>query len=185
MNETMNTAPVTAAIPGYLAGTWKADPAHSEIAFSVRLLGISKTRGRFTTHDVTLVTDQNPLRSSVTATIDLASIDTGNEKRDNHLHAAEYLDVDTYPTVSYRSTGIRQTVDGWAVDGELTLHGITRQVPLTLKVNAFSSDQRDGQRASFSATSEINRRDFGINAGGVALSDKVSISLEIQAVLHK
>jgi polyisoprenoid-binding protein YceI len=185
MNETMNTAPATAAIPGYVAGTWKADPAHSEIAFSVRFLVISKTRGRITTHDVTLVTDKDPLRSSVTATIDLASIDTGNEKRDNHLHAAEYLDVDTYPTMSYRSTGIRQTLDGWAVDGELTLHGVTRQVPLTLKVNAFSSDQRDGQRASFSATAEINRRDFGIDAGGVALSNKVSISLEIQAVLHK
>ncbi|WP_331769589.1 YceI family protein (plasmid) [Embleya sp. NBC_00888] len=185
MNEAVNSAATTAAIPGYVAGTWKADPAHTEIAFSVRLLMIGKTRGRFTTHDVTLVTDENPLRSSVTATIDLASIDTGNEKRDNHLRAAAYLDVDTYPTMSYRSTGIRRTVDDWAVDGELTLHGVTRRVPLTLEVNAFGSDQRDGQRARFSATAEINRRDFGIDAGGVALGNKVSISLEIQAVLRK
>ncbi|WP_426404836.1 YceI family protein [Streptomyces sp. R-07] len=182
MNETTS---ITPAIPGYLAGTWKADPARSEIAFSVRLLGISTTRGRFTTHDVTLVTDKNPLLSSVTATIDLASIDTGNARRDNHLHAAAYLDVDTHPTVNYRSTGIRRTADGWAVDGELTLHGITRQVPLTLEVHTFSPDQRDGHRAGFWATAEINRRDFGIDAGGVALGNKVSISLEIQAVLHE
>ncbi|RVU15528.1 polyisoprenoid-binding protein [Streptomyces antnestii] len=185
MTETRNTTPATTAVPGYVAGTWKADPAHSEIAFSVRLLGIIKTRGRFTTHDVTLVTDEDPLRSSVTATIDLASIDTGNAKRDNHLQSDGYLDVDTYPTMSYHSTGIRQTVGGWTVDGELTLHGVTRQVPLTLKVNAFTSGRRDERRAGFSATAEINRRDFGIDTGGVALSNKVSVSLEIQAVLHQ
>ncbi|MFE6757071.1 YceI family protein [Streptomyces sp. NPDC057684] len=181
----MNPTPATAEIPGYLAGTWKADPVHSQIAFSVRLLVIGKTRGRFAAHDITLITDEDPLRSSVTATIDLASIDTGNEKRDNHLRAAGYLDVDKCPTMSYRSTGIRQSGDVWAVDGDLTLHGVTRQVPLTLKVKGFSSDQRGGQRAGFSATAEINRRDFGIDTGGVALSNKVSIGLEIQAVLQR
>ncbi|MFB4304292.1 YceI family protein [Actinomadura sp. NTSP31] len=187
----MSTIPATVAIPDYLVGTWKADPVHSEIAFSVRHLMISKTRGRFTAHDVTIVTGEDLLDSSVTATIDLASIDTGNATRDDHLRTADYLEVDKYPTMDYRSTGIRRTGDGWVIDGELTLHGVTRQVPLAVEVNGFGTDQWGGQRAGFSATAEINRRDFGIDisvpldAGGVTVGDKVSISLEIQAVLQK
>jgi polyisoprenoid-binding protein YceI len=190
MEEAMNSVPATAEIPGYLVGTWKADPVHSEIAFSVRHLVISKTRGRFTSYDVTLVTGEDLLGSSVIATIDLASIDTGHEMRDNHLRSADYLEIDTYPTMSYRSTGIRPAGDGLTIDGELTLHGVTRQVPLAVEVSGFGPDPWGGQRAGFSATAEINRSDFGIDistpmeAGGVVVGDKVSISLEIQAVLQ-
>ena len=107
----MNPTLATVAIPGYLAGIWEADPVHSEIGFSVRLLMAGKVRGRFTSYDVTIVTSEDPLGSSVAATIDLASIDTGNERRDNHLRSAEFFEVETYPTMSYRSTGIRQTGD--------------------------------------------------------------------------
>lgn len=184
----MNTVPATVAIPGYLAGTWKADPVHSEIAFSVRQLMVSKLRGRFTSHDVTIVTRKDPLGSSVAATIDLASIDTGNHKRDNHLRSAAFFEVEAYPTMSYRSAGIRQAGDGWVIDGELTLHGLTRQVPLAVAVNGFGPDPNGGQRAGFSATAQINRGDFGIAipmGGGGVVSDKVSISLQIQAVLQK
>jgi polyisoprenoid-binding protein YceI len=178
------------AIPGYLAGTWKADPVHSEIAFSVRHLMISKVRGRFTSYDVTIVTSEDPLASSVTATIDLTSIDTGNEQRDNHLRSADYLEVEKYPTMTYRSTAMRRADDSWVVDGELTLHGVTRHVPLAVEMNGFGPDPWGGQRAGFSATAQINRRDFGIDltvpldGGGVGVGDKVSISLEIQAVLQ-
>jgi polyisoprenoid-binding protein YceI len=191
MEEAMNFAPATVAIPGYLAGTWKADPVHSEIAFSVRHLMVSNTRGRFTSYDVTIITSEDPRGLSVAATIDLASIDTGNKTRDNHLRSADYLDVGKYPTMSYRSTGIRRTDSGWVIDGELTLHGVTRQVPLTGEVNGFGPDPWGGQRAGFSATAQISRRDFGIDltiamdGGGVAVGDKVSISLEIEAVLQK
>ncbi|WP_371785179.1 YceI family protein [Streptosporangium subroseum] len=187
----MHSAPATVAIPGYLAGTWKADPVHSEIAFSVRHLMVSKARGRFTGYDVTIITSEDPLGSSVAATIDLASIDTGNEPRDNHLRSADYLEVGKYPTMSYRSTGVRRTDDGWAVDGELTLHGVTRPVPLAVEVNGFGPDPFGGQRAGFSVTTQISRRDFGIDitipmdGGGVVVGDKVSISFEIQAVLQK
>src|SRR5688500_14017469 len=118
----MQSAPGSVAVPDYRAGTWKADPAHSEIAFSVRHLMISKVRGRFTGFDVTIVTSEDPVGSSATATIDLASVDTGNETRDDHLRSAEFLDVERHPTMSYRSTGIRRTDDGWIVDGDLTLH---------------------------------------------------------------
>ncbi|HEY2173411.1 MAG TPA: YceI family protein [Mycobacteriales bacterium] len=187
----MQSAPATIAIPGYLIGTWKADPVHSEVAFSVRHLMVSKTRGRFTSYDVTLVTGEDPLDSTVTATIDLVSIDTGFEQRDNHLRSADYFEIEKYPTMSYRSIGVRQSDDGWTVDGELTLHGITRQVPMALEVNGFGPDPFGGQRAGFSATAQINRRDFGIDlttpldGGGVAVGDKVSISLEIEAVLQR
>jgi polyisoprenoid-binding protein YceI len=186
----MNSALATVAIPGYLAGTWKADPVHSEIAFSVRHLMVSKVRGRFTSYDVTIVTSEDPQGSSVAATVDLASIDTGNKTRDDHLRSADYFEVEKYPTMSYRSAGIRQTDDGWVVDGELTLHGVTRQVPLTVEVNGFAPDPWGGQRTGFSATAQINRRDFGIDltipldGGGVAVGDTVSISLEIEAVLQ-
>ena len=101
--QATNSARAAIAVPGYPAGRWKADPAHSEIAFSVRHLMISNTRGRFTSYDVTIDTSEDPLRSSVAATIDLASIDTGNEKRDDHLRSPDYFDVEKYPTMSYRS----------------------------------------------------------------------------------
>jgi polyisoprenoid-binding protein YceI len=191
MEEAMNLAPATIAIPDYLVGTWKADPVHSEIAFAVRHLMVAKVRGRFTSYDVTIVTSKDPLGSSVAATIDLASVDTGNETRDNDLRSADYLEVDKYPTMSYRSTGIRRTGDGWVIDGALRLHGVTRQVPLAVEVNGFSPDPWGGQRAGFSATAQINRRDFGIgniiplDGGGVAVGDQVLISLEIEAVLQQ
>jgi len=191
MEEAMNSAPATVTIPGYLAGTWKADPVHSEIAFSVRHLMVAKARGRFTSYDVTIVTSEDPVGSSIAATIDLASIDTGNQQRDNHLRSPDYFEVEQYPTMRYRSTGIGGTDDGWVIDGALTLHGVTRQVPLAVEVNGFSPDPWGGQRAGFSATTQINRRDFGIDlsipmdGGGIAIGDKVSISLEIEAVLQK
>jgi polyisoprenoid-binding protein YceI len=191
MEEAMNSAPATVAIPGYLVGTWKADPVHSEVAFSVRHLMVSKARGQFKSYDVTIVTNEDPLASTVAATIDLASIDTGNEPRDNHLRSADYLEIERYPTMSYRSTSIHQTEDGWVIDGDLTLHGVTRQVPLAVEVNGFRADPFGGQRAGFSATAQINRHDFGIDltipmdGGGVVIGDKVSISLEIEAVLEK
>ncbi len=124
----MNPIPATVAIPGYQAGTWTAGLMRSEIGFSVRLPMAGKIRGRLTSHDVTIVTSQDPLGSSAAASIDLASIDTGNERRDNHLRSAAFFEVQTYPATSYRSTGIRQTGDGWIIDAELTLH-VTRRVP--------------------------------------------------------
>jgi polyisoprenoid-binding protein YceI len=183
----MNTAPASVTIPGYRAGTWTADPVRCEIAFSIRQLMASTVRARFTSYDVTIVTGEDPLGSSVVATIDLASVDTGNQKRDDHLRSATFLEVDKYPTVSYRSTGIGHTGDGWIVDGELSVHGITRQVPLAVAVNGFGPGPNGGRRAGFSATAQINRGDFGIDrwtGGGAVVSDKVSISLEIEAVLQ-
>jgi len=177
-------------IPGYVTGTWTIDPLHSEVGFSVRHMMVSKVRGKFTKFSGELVTGENPLASSVTAEIDLASIDTGAEQRDGHLRSPDFFDTENHPAMSYRSTGIRAKGDGYVVDGELTLKGVTKNVPLTLELNGFGPDPYGGTRAGFTATGEINRQDFGVtwNAamehGGVVVSDKVNLHLEIEAVLQ-
>ena len=176
-------------IPGYVAGTWKIDPVHSDVAFTVRHMMVSKVRGHFTRIEGELRLEPEPLDSTVTAAIDLASIDTNNPQRDDDLRSANFLDIQSHPSMPYRSTGIRHGEDGFDIDGELTLHGVTRQVPLTLDVNGFARDPYGGTRAGFSATAEINRKDFGItteipmDGGGAVVGDKIQIFIEIEAVL--
>jgi polyisoprenoid-binding protein YceI len=180
----------TETVPGYVAGSWTIDPVHSEVGFSVRHMMVSKVRGRFTNFSGRLVTGADPLDSSVTAQIDLASIDTGNAQRDAHIRSADFFEVETYPTMTYRSTGIRRDGDDYVVDGELTLKGVTKNVPLRLELNGFGPDAYGGTRAGFTATTEINRRDFGVNfnaaleTGGAVVADRVTIHLEIEAVLE-
>ncbi len=177
-------------IPGYVAGTWAIDPVHSEVGFSVRHMMVGKVRGKFTKFSGELVTASDVLDSSVTAEIDLASIETGAEQRDAHLRSPDFFDTENHPQMTYRSTGIRRDGGDFIVDGELTLKGVTRSVPLTLEVNGFGPDAYGGTRAGFTATAEINRQDFGVNwnaameTGGVVVSDKVAIHLEIEAVLQ-
>ena len=177
-------------VPGYVAGTWSIDPVHSEVGFTVRHMMVSKVRGKFRTFSGQLVTGDDPLGSSVIAEIDLFSIDTGNEQRDAHIRSADFFEVETYPTMTYRSTGVRRDGDGHVLDGELTLKGVTREVPLVLELNGFGPDAYGGTRAGFSGTAEINRRDFGVNfaavmeTGGAVVSDKVTIQLEVEAVLQ-
>ena len=184
------TATAVERIPGYLAGTWKIDPTHSEVGFSVRHMMVSKVRGRFGRFEGTIETGTNPADSRVEASIDLTSITTNNEQRDGHLRSADFFDIEHYPTMTYRSTGIRTEGDGYVVDGELTLRGVTRQVPLRLEINGFGPDAYGGTRAGFSADAEINRQDFGVSwnaameTGGVVVSDKVSIHLDIETVLE-
>jgi polyisoprenoid-binding protein YceI len=186
----MTATDIQRNIPGYLAGTWAIDPVHSEVGFSVRHLMLSKVRGRFGTVDGRLVTGDDPLTSSVEATIDLASIDTNNADRDAHLRSSDFFDVERHPIMTYRSTGVRPVDGGFVVDGELSLHGITREVSLALELDGFLAASPFGDtRVGFSATGEINRSDFDItfgiaDAGGVGLGDKVQISLEIEAVLQ-
>jgi polyisoprenoid-binding protein YceI len=147
-------------------------------------------RGKFTKFSGELVTADDVLASSVAADIDLASIETGAEQRDGHLRSPDFFDTENHPLMTYRSTGIRHDGDDFIVDGELTLKGVTRSVPLKLELNGFGPDAYGGTRAGFTATAEINRQDFGVswNAamehGGVVVSDKVAIHLEIEAVLQ-
>ncbi len=150
---------------------------------------VSKVRGKFTDFSGQIVTGSDPLESSVTAEIDLTSIDTGNVDRDNHIRSADFFEVDTHTTMTYRSTGIRADGDDYVLDGELTLKGVTKPVSLQLELGGFGPDAYGGTRAGFTATGEIKRSDFGVDfnavleTGGVVVSDKVNLSLEIEAVL--
>jgi polyisoprenoid-binding protein YceI len=187
---TMTTSTAAATVPGYVAGTWEIDPVHSEVGFVARHMMVSKVRGRFTSFSGELVLAEDPLQSSVTATIDLTSIQTGNEQRDQHIRSADFFEVDKYQTMTYRSTGVRPDGDNYVLEGELTLKDVTKPVELSLELNGFGPDPFGGTRAGFTASTEINRRDFGVNfsapmeTGGVVVSDKVTIQLEIEAVLR-
>jgi polyisoprenoid-binding protein YceI len=175
-------------IPGYEAATWTIDPVHSEVGFSVRHMMVSKVRGRFTSFSGELVTGEDPTQSSVTAEIDLSSINTGQEQRDAHIKSADFFEVETYPTMTYKSTGIKVEDGEYVLEGDLTLKGVTRSVPLKLEIQGFGPDAFGGYRAGFTATGELNRRDFNIsfNApmanGGVVVADKIQLHLEIEAV---
>ena len=179
-------------IPGYIAGTWAIDPVHSEVSFVVRHMMISKVRGRFDTFEGTIVTAANPLDSTVTASVDLSSINTGQEQRDAHIRSADFFEVEKHTHMTFVSTGIRADGGDFKLDGDLTLKGVTKPVTFALEVNGFGPDAYGGTRAGFSATTEINRSDFGVDfngpvpgvPGGVVVSEKVTITLEIEGVLQ-
>jgi polyisoprenoid-binding protein YceI len=184
----MTAASTETSIPGYQAGTWSIDPVHSEVGFSVRHMMVSKVRGRFTSFSGEIVTADDPRQSSVTAEIDLSSINTGQEQRDEHIRSADFFEVEKYPTMTYKSTGVRVEDGEYVLDGELTLKGVTRSVPLRLELQGFGPDAYGGYRAGFTATGEINRGDFNVsfNAplqnGGVVVGEKIQLQLEIEAV---
>ena len=186
----MTVTELQTQIPGYVAGTWVIDPVHSEVGFSVRHLMLSKVRGRFAKFEGRIVTPDNPLDASVEATIDLSSIDTNNPDRDAHVRSADFFDVERHPVMTYRSTGVRVVDNGFLVDGDVSLHGVTRPVTLALQLEGILASSPFGDtRVGFSATAEINRSDFDINfgiadTGGVGLGDKVQIALEVEAVLQ-
>lgn len=187
---TTATADTATSIPGYLAGTWDIDPVHSDVSFTVRHMMVSKVRGHFRTFSGQIVTAEDLLASSVTAEIELPSIDTNNAQRDDHIRSADFFEVESHPIMTYRSTSLRPQGDGFLVDGELTLHGVTRPVQLVLELGGFGPDAYGGTRVGFSATTHINRRDFGIDitmpmdGGGVVVGDKIAIALEVEAVLR-
>jgi len=187
----MTAVQISPTVAGYLPGTWAIDQAHSEVGFSVRHLMVSKVKGRFTEFSGTFVTGEDPLDSSVEATVVLSSIDTANADRDAHLRSADFFDVDHHTELTYRSSGIRIVDDAFVVDGELSLRGVTREVPLHLEIHGFQPSTPFGDtRAGFTATGEIDRREFGISfnsaleGGGVALGNKIQITLEIEAILQ-
>jgi polyisoprenoid-binding protein YceI len=176
-------------IPGYIAGTWDIDPAHSHIGFAARHLMVSKVRGSFTKIEGQIITAASPLESSATATIEMDSLNTGNEQRNGDVKGENFLDTANHPTMTYRSAGLRRAGENIIADGELTIKGITHPVELTVEVNGFGPDPYGGTRAGLSATGEINRTDYGITAnmvlptGGVVVSEKIQLVLEIEASL--
>lgn len=181
----------TVNIPGYVVGTWDIDPIHSDVSISARHLLVSKVRGHFGDFAGTITTAENPLDSKVEAVIQATSINTKQPQRDDHIRSADFLDVENYPTISFTSTGLRVNGDDWELDGDLTLHGVTKPVTLELEVVGFGPDGQGGTKVGFSAKTSVNRKDFDIRfnatiegTGGAVVSDKLEVHLEIEANLR-
>jgi polyisoprenoid-binding protein YceI len=166
-------------------GTWTLDPSHSEIGFTVRHAGISKVRGQFTDAAATLDLAENVTDSKVNASIKTASFDSGDANRDGHVRGEDFFDVETFPEISFVSNTIVPKGDAYELQGDLTIKGVTRPVALDTEFNGVAVDPFGNTRAGLSAETTISRKDFGLTwnavleAGGVLVSDKVAINLEL------
>ncbi|WP_066910298.1 YceI family protein [Millisia brevis] len=177
----------TITLPGLSTGTWAIDPVHSTVGFTVRHLVVSKVRGTFDVFSGTVTVPESGV-PSVEAEIDVASISTKNPDRDAHIRSADFFDAETYPTAKFVSTGLTAGKDGYVLEGDFTLHGVTKPVELALEFNGVNPGMGHGAVAGFEATTVINRKDFGISiempleGGGAVVGDKITLNLEIEVV---
>jgi polyisoprenoid-binding protein YceI len=176
------TAPLALA----QTSTWKSDPAHSEVDFSVSHLTISRVHGRFGHVTATLTLDEGDIaKSSVTATIEVTGVDTGEEARNNHLKTDSFFDVAKFPTATFTSTSVTKTADGLSIAGNLTLHGVTKPVLLIATGPTGPVPGMDHkQHAGFSASTTVSRSAFGIGNSfpSSAIGDEVKLNIELDVV---
>lgn len=183
----MTTATGATGTAQLATGTWAIDPVHSTIGFSVRHLMVSKVRGTFDTFSGAIVVAEDGT-PSVTAEIAVDSINTRNEQRDAHVRSADFFNVEQYPTATFTSTGVRSDGDSYLVDGDFTLKGVTKPVTLELEFNGVNPGMGHGEVAGFEASVVLNRKDFGIDidmpleTGGTVVGDKITVTLEIEAL---
>jgi polyisoprenoid-binding protein YceI len=171
------------------AGTYALDASHSEVGFAVRHLMVSKVRGRFSDVAGTIEIGENPLESSVSVTIQTASIDTRDEQRDGHLRSDDFFGAESHPVITYVSRSVRPVGKGrYVVEGDLTIKGVSQPVPLDLSFEGGATDPWGGSRVGFSASAELDREAFGLTwnqaleTGGVLVGKKVAIEIEVEAV---
>jgi polyisoprenoid-binding protein YceI len=170
--------------------TWNIDTTHSGINFSVRHMVVSKVRGRFAKYSGALQIDDSDLsRSTAEITIEAASIDTGVVDRDKHLRSPDFFDVEKYPTLTYRLKSLEKVdAENYRGVGELSIHGVTREVPLAIEFGGQTKDPYGNQRMGFSAKTHIERKDFGLTwnmlleAGGLTVGDRIDIEIELEAI---
>jgi len=173
------------------AGTWTIDLAHSEVGFSVRHLMVSKVKGTFKAFKGDIVISEDSSQVSIDVTVDIASVHTGEDTRDNHLRSNDFFSAEEFPHMTYKGTSVTRTGNDYKVDGELTIRGVTRPVTLAVEFNGMGPDPWGGTRAGFSAETTISRKDFGIDidmpldGGGVVVGDRITVTLEIEAVLQQ
>jgi polyisoprenoid-binding protein YceI len=187
---TETTTAVTRTVDGAelpLSGTYGLDVSHTEVGFAAKHLMVSKVRGRFTDFSGTVVIGDDPADSSVDVEIAAASITSRDDKRDEHLRSPDFLDVEQFPTVTYRSSAVRPASRGhWLVDGELTIHGVTRPVQLDVEFEGASRSPWNTVAVGFSAEAKIDREDFGLTwnqaleTGGVLVGKQVTIHIEAE-----
>jgi polyisoprenoid-binding protein YceI len=171
---------------------WTIDAAHTNVDFSVKHLGIATVKGRFRQFSASAETSADGRLTGISATIDANSIDTGVEQRDNHLRSADFFDVARFPAINFVSTAITySSPTEAAVQGDLTLHGVTRQVSFILEQEAPITDPWGNQRIASTATGKLSRKEWGLTwnqaleLGGVMVSDEVKFSLEVQVIAAK
>lgn len=176
-------------LPGWTAGTWRIDPAHSRVGFSVRHL-MSKVRGTFREFSGEIVTEEDPVQSTVSAVVEMSSVDTGVEMRDNHLRSGDFFGVEENPRMTFASTALRHDVEGWVLIGDLTIKDITKAVELELDYLGVDPTGLDGEhRIGFEARTTISRKDFGVSWGlvtegaKVMVGDRIDVTLDVQASL--
>jgi polyisoprenoid-binding protein YceI len=171
------------------AGTYQLDAAHKRVGFVVRHLMVSKVRGNFAEADATITLADDPLQSSVTATITTASVQTGNVDRDNHLRTGDFFEAEKYPAITFRSTGIKSHSGAeFVLDGELTIKDVTKPVELVVEFEGATTSPYGQALFGFSASTEIDREDWGLTynmaleSGGVMIGKKVKIEIEGEAI---
>ncbi len=171
---------------------WNVDPEHSTIEFRVTHMVVSKTTGRFT--DYTGFIDMDAEAGTVTtieATVKAGSINTNHEKRDAHIRNADFLDVEHYPTMTFKMKSYKKTAESFTAVGDLTLRGVTKEVTLVGRYNGATKDPWGNTRAGFSAEGKLNRKDFGmiwnktLDSGGLVVGDEVQIRLDIECIKAK
>jgi polyisoprenoid-binding protein YceI len=173
-----------ASINDLPAGTWNIDASHSELGFTARHLMVTKVRGKFNEFEGAAKVADDVTASQVTAVVQLASVDTGSADRDAHLKSGDFFDVENNPTMSFTSTAVTEDT----LKGDLTIKGVTKPVEFDLEFNGLATDPWGNQKAGFEATTEINRQDFGLEwnvaleGGGVLVSEKIKINLDVQLV---
>jgi polyisoprenoid-binding protein YceI len=179
--------PATAITP--LTGTWAVDPAHSSVEFSVKHLGIATVKGVFREFDGTLVIGEDIASATAAGTVKVASVDTNEAQRDEHLRSPDFFDAATHPELTFASTAIRPLDDEvFEIDGEITLHGVTKPITLTAEVQGFEQDPWGNERIGLEVTGELKRGEFGmtfnqaLGSGNMLVSDKVKLSLDLSAV---
>lgn len=172
------------------AGTWEIDPAHSNVSFVVRHLMVSKVRGNFGTFSGTIEVAEAPEESKVEGTVDTASINTGEVNRDAHIRSADFLDVENYPTITFKASGpVKKGDDKFTLTGDLTIRGVTKPFTLDGEYQGVIVHPQMGTRLGLSASGEINKDDFGVTynaaleTGGFVLGKTIRIEVEAEATL--
>lgn len=191
MTDTHLSDPVR-TLDGHLVpapGVWRIDPGHADLAFTGRHLLVTKVRGRFTRIDGAVRVAPQMTDSSVHVTIDMASVESGNSVRDTHIRSAELFDVERYPTATFASNHVSWHGNRGTVTGDLTIHGVTRSVPLEVTFEGHVTDPWGAERAVFSARTTLNREDFDITwnvaleSGGLLVSREIQIEINLETVL--